>query len=480
MSARGTARFPGYLLEVLWNRLLAIAEEQAQVIMRTAFSTIVRESGDLSAAIFDRRARMVAQARTGTPGHINTMARGMRHFLADFPADSLRPGDVLIGNDPYRLSGQPNDISLVTPVFHRGRAVAFFASCCHMMDIGGMGLSADGREMYEEGLFIPFAKLFVEGRENRDVVRFITSNVRTPREVMGDLHAQSAAGDVGAARLQEMLEEFDLADIEGLSDEIVDRSEAAVREAVRAFPEGRFEFACQHDGFEAPLPIRVAVYRDGDSIIADYAGSAGQVGRGINVPLGYTIAYSTYAIKCVLAPDVPNNEGCFIPIVITAPEGSILNPVAPAPTAARHIIGHFLPSVILAALEQALPGRVLADSAAGLWVTPVSGRLPGGEPFTFTFFACGGMGARPDKDGLSATSFPSGIQVVSTEVIESVSPMVFRQRELRVDSGGAGAHRGGAWARSCSGVQRERCEVTTGCCGAWPCAVARSNTVRVR
>ena len=436
-------KFPPYLLEILWNRLLALAEEQAQVLMRTAFSTIVREAGDLSAAIFDRRGRMVAQARTGTPGHVNTMARGMRFFLEEFPIDTIEPGDVLLSNDPYKLAGQLNDMCLVTPVFHRDRCVGFFASCCHMVDVGGVGLTADARNVYEEGLHVPFCKFLVRGKENRDVARFICANVRTPREVMGDLYAQVAAGEVGARRLSQMLGDFDLADIETLSNEIVDRSEKAVRDAIAAFPAGRFSYACDNDGFEKPLHIRVEITKDGDRLLVDFDGTDPSVDRGINVPLAYTTAYSCYAVKCVVAPDVPNNEGSFLPIEVRAPRGSLLNPIHPAPTAARHIIGHFLPTVVFGALEQALPEKVPADSAGGLWVTQLSGSRGPEEPFSFAFFSCGGMGARREKDGLSVTSFPSGIQNVATEIIEAASPVVMRQRELRPDSGGPGRYRGG-------------------------------------
>jgi N-methylhydantoinase B len=432
-----------YVLEILWNRLLSIAEEQAQVLMRTAFSTIVREAGDLSAAIFDRRGRMVAQARTGTPGHINTMARGMRFFLEEFPLETIEPGDVLISNDPYKLAGQLNDMCVVTPVFHGGGVVALFASCCHMVDIGGVGLTADAREVFEEGLHVPFCKFHVRGIENRDVARFIRSNVRTPDEVIGDIYAQISAGQIGANRLRQLLDEFELADIEALSDEIIGRSERAMREAIDLFPAGRFEFACMNDGFNEPIRLAVAIERRGENIVVDFAGTAPALARGINVPLAYTTAYSSYAVKCIVAPDVPNNEGSLRPIEVTAPEGSILNPRHPAPTAARHILGHFLPSVIFGALEKAVPNGVPADSAAGLWVTQLSGRRRDGENFAFAFFACGGMGARPTKDGLSVTSFPSGIQNVSTEVIESVAPVVFHERELRPDSGGAGQFRGG-------------------------------------
>lgn len=399
--------FPPYVLEILWNRLIAIAEEQAQVLMRAAFSTIVREAGDLSAAIFDRRGRMIAQAHTGTPGHINTMALGMRHFLAEFPIEMIEPGDVLLSNDPYKFAGQLNDMNLVTPVFNNGKLVAFFASCCHMVDIGGVGLTADARSVYEEGLQVPICKFLLRGEPNRIVFDFIKANVRSPKEVVGDLYAQVSGGEVGAKRLVEMLAEFELADVEALSDEIITRSEAAVLDAAQAFPNGRFEFSCENDGFDAPIHIQVAIERKGEHLVVDFGGTDPALEKGINVPLAYTTAYATYAVKCILAPGVPNNAGSFVPIKVQAPEGSILNPVYPSPTAARHIIGHFLPSVVFGALEPAFPGQVPADSAAGLWVTQLSGRTRDNEAYTFAFFACGGMGARPELDGLSVTSFPS-------------------------------------------------------------------------
>jgi N-methylhydantoinase B len=438
-----TRRFAPYELEILWNRLLAIAEEQAQVLMRTAFSTIVREAGDLSAAIFDRQGRMIAQAQTGTPGHINTMALGMRHFLDAFPVDELSPGDALLSNDPYRLSGQLNDMSVVTPVFRDRRVVALFASCCHMVDVGGIGLTADGREVFEEGLHVPFCKLRIAGEPNSDVTAFIAANVRTPLEVLGDLHAQLSAGDVGAERLVELLHEFRLDDVNDLAQEIISRSEQAVRAAIRTFPPGRFRHVAMNDGFEQPLRIAVELRREDDEFMVDFASTDAAIDRGINVPLAYTTAYSTYAVKCVLAPEVPNNHGSFVPIHVDAPVGSLLNPVSPAPTAARHIIGHYLPSVIFPALAQALPGQVPADSAAGLWVTQITGRTEADDPFAFAFFSVGGMGARPDKDGLSTTSFPSGVRSVATEVMETVAPLVFHRRELRPDSGGPGRYRGG-------------------------------------
>ena len=432
------------LLEVLWNRLIAAVNEQAAAMMRASFTSVVREAGDLSAGVFDRRGRMIAQAVTGTPGHINSMATCMRHFLRAFPVDGLRPGDVLITNDPWKTASQLNDITVVTPVFRAGRLIAFFASTCHALDIGGRGLSADAHEVFEEGLFIPLLKLYDQGNPNAALLALVQANVRTPEEVLGDLHAQVVGNEVGGQELLACLQEFGLEDIEALADTIVDRSEAAMRERIAALPDGDYRSELVIDGFDAPITLRVRVHVQGEALLVDYAGSSPQVGRGINVAFNYTHAYTTYAIKCAISPDVPNNEGSFRPVAVEAPAGCILNAAFPAPVAGRHLVGHFLPSAIFGALAQAAPDRVTAPGFDGLWDTQVFGHDPRtGEPFANVWFSAGGTGALPTRDGLSATAFPSGIAGVPAEVIETVSPVVLRRRALREDSGGPGRFRGG-------------------------------------
>ena len=436
-------RLDPILLEVLWNRLVSVVEEQARALMRTSFTSVVREAGDLSAGLFDRRGRMVAQAVTGTPGHVNAMATSMHHFLREIPADTLRPGDVMITNHPWQTSGHLNDFTVMTPIFREGELVAFFGNTCHALDVGGRGLGADGRQVYEEGLFVPITRLFAGGEPNEELLRLVRANVRAPFEVVGDLYAQAGSNEVGGARLLEMMEEFDLADIESLSDEVCSRSEAAMREAIAAIPDGVYEHRTSTDGFDEPIELAVAVRVEGDEMVVDYEGSSPESERGINVVLNYTAAYTTFGVKCAISPDVPNNDGSFQPIKVTAPEGSILNALHPAPVGARHIIGHFLPGLIHGALAQVVPDKVLAEGAANIWNTQITGQRTNGEPFTYVFFSGGGMGARPESDGLSATAFPSGIRGVPAEVIESISPVVMHRRELRPDSEGAGRHRGG-------------------------------------
>jgi N-methylhydantoinase B len=316
-------RLDPILLEVLWNRLVSVVEEQARALMRTSFTSVVREAGDLSAGLFDRQGRMVAQAVTGTPGHVNAMATSMHHFLREVPAETLQPDDVLITNHPWQTSGHLNDFTVIPPIFRGGEIVAYFGNCCHALDVGGRGLGADARQVYEEGLFVPVTRLFVRGEPNDELFRLIRANVRAPFEVVGDLYAQVGSNDVGGARLIEMLEEFDLRDIEGLSDEICTRSEKAMREAIGALPDGVYENETYTDGFDDPIKLSVAIRVEGEEIHLDYEGTSPQSERGINVVLNYTVAYTTFGVKCAISPEVPNNDGSFRPVRVTAPEGCI-------------------------------------------------------------------------------------------------------------------------------------------------------------
>jgi N-methylhydantoinase B len=427
-------------LEVIWNRFLSVANEQQDALIRTAFSTIVRESQDLACGLFDPKGRMIAQSLSGTPGHINAMATSMRHFLAAFPADRLSPGDVLITNDPWQTAGQINDITITTPVFKQDRMVALFANTCHSADIGGRILSAEAREVFEEGLRIPIMKLFDRGEPNRILMQIVRSNVRQPDEVIGDFYAQTACNDAGGRALLEMMEEFELDSIDTVADEIIRRSEAAVRADIAKLPSGEWSNETWSDGFEEPIVIRCKVRVAGDEIFIDFTGSSPQSTRGINVVLNYTHAYASFAIKAAICPDVPHNEGSFRPVHVSAPPGSILNALEPAPVASRQVIGHFIPSAIFAALSGAMPGRLMAPGADPIWLSVWRGQNP---PFTLTLFQVGGTGARPSKDGLNAVGFPSGVAGVPAEVIESLSPVVLRRRQLRPDSGGAGKWRGG-------------------------------------
>ncbi|MEU0793548.1 hydantoinase B/oxoprolinase family protein [Amycolatopsis sp. NPDC005961] len=423
------------LVGLFGNRLHSILAEQQNALVNTAFSAVVRESLDLACAVFDSRGEMIGQSVGGTPGHINAMATGMHHFVAAYPPETLEPGDVLLTNDPWQTAGQINDITVVTPVFRDGRLVAWFASCCHAPDIGGRLVSAEAHEVFEEGLRLPIMKFLNAGVVNADLERLIRANVRTPEETIGDLYAQVTGNEVGAAGLLKLLDEFGLDSLDDVAAEIMNRSEKALRDALRALPDGVYTNEIVTDGFDdEEIVLRVTATVDGDGIHLDFAGSSPQSRRGINVVLNYTRAYASFAVKAAISPEVPHNAGSFRPVRVTAPEGSVLNCLPPAPVASRHLIGHFLPSLLIGAL----PAAAIAPSADALWMTIWRG--PG---FMLNVFQTGGMGARADKDGLNTTGFPSGLRSTPTEVIETMAPLVQHARELRVDSGGAGRRRGG-------------------------------------
>jgi N-methylhydantoinase B len=433
-------------LQVMWNRLISVVEEQAQVLLRTAFSPIVREAGDLSAGIFDRRGRMLAQAVTGTPGHVNSMAEAVHHFIARFPLDTMRDGDIYITNDPWMGTGHLNDFVLTTPCFFEGQLVGLFSCTSHLMDIGGLGNGPDGTDVFMEGLYIPHLKLAEEGRLNETLMAMIRANTRLPVDTEGDTYSLAACNDVGCRRLVEMMEEFGLADLDHLAAYICSRSEAAVREEIARLPQGTWRYEMTIDGYEAPVTLSATTTISEGGIHVDFTGTSPMSGRGINVPLAYTTAYTVFGLGCVVAAGIPNNAGSLAPLTVSAPLGSILNAPKPAPVSVRHIVGQMLPDMVFGCLKQAIPDRVPAEGAACLWNLNMRGRATdanGNYGFSMTVTSNGGTGARPGKDGLSATAYPSGVKGTPVEITESLMPLMFWKKELRPDSGGAGRQRGG-------------------------------------
>lgn len=434
--------FDPIMLEVLWNRLVSIVNEQAAALIRASFTTIVRETEDLSAGIFDKEGNMVVQAVTGTPGHINTMATGVKHFLKRFPPSKLEPGDVLITNDPWLVSGHKHDITIVTPIYYGEEIEAYAASTCHVEDIGGRVLSADAPDVFEEGLEIPVMKLFKAGNPNEDLFEIIESNVRVPLPVLGDIHAQVAANEVSRKKIVEFLKEYKFKSLLALSHKIMSLSEDATRKAFSAIPEGEYSNEVYLDGFDEPIIIAVTLKVRGSSVLADYTGTSPQSNRGINVVFNYTHAYTTYPIKTALCPELPNNDGSFRPIKVYAPEGCVLNAKFPAPVAGRHLTGHFAAFAVYGALAKIAPDRVNAESSI-LGLTQFDGVTDDADIFVKNYFCTGGMGARPNKDGLSAVGFPTNIANAPIEVTENTSPLFFTRKELISDSGGPGKYRGG-------------------------------------
>jgi N-methylhydantoinase B len=439
--------------QIMWNRLIAVVEEQAQTMIRTAFSTTVREAGDLSAGIFDLQGRMMAQAVTGTPGHVNSMAESVGHFLKKFPAGTMKPGDHYITNDPWLGTGHLHDLTVVTPAFHNGRIVGLFANTAHVIDVGGLGMGPEGRSVFEEGLYIPIIKCFDQGQPNETFFDFIRAGSRLPVELEGDIYSLCACNDAGAHRLMEMMDEFGMDSLDPLAQFIFDNSLRATVAEIAKLPKGNYANEIYSDGYEEPVRLAARMTILDGSIEVDFAGTSGLSNRGINVPPAYCRAYSCFGIKCVVAPEVPNNWASLSPFHMKIPEGCILNAPRPYPVSVRHVIGHLLPDLMMGCLHQAVPDRVTAEGASSLWNPPlrggssVSGQARGNRPvvpdFEIITFNSGGTGARPKQDGLNATAYPSGVRTMPVEATENVSPLVFWRKELKPDSGGAGRTRGG-------------------------------------
>jgi N-methylhydantoinase B len=434
----------------MWNRLISVVEEQAQALVRTAFSTSVREAGDLSAGVYDTHGKMLAQAVTGTPGHVNAMADAVAHFIRRIGRENIFDGDVYITNDPWEGTGHLHDITMVTPSFYNGELVGFFACTAHVVDIGGRGFGADAHSVYEEGLYIPIMKFANRGVVDETLTRIIRGNVREPDQLIGDVYALATCNEIGHRRLIDMMEEFNLDHLDTVAEFILDNSRRATIERIAALPQTSAQGEMTMDGFDHPITLKVKVSVEGDRIVSDFTGSSGVDKKGINCPLVYAKAYACYALKVAIAPEIPNNAASLAPFEIIAPENSIVNAIHPAPVALRHIVGHFVPDAVFDAFDKIVPGLVPAEGAGCLCNFQVSLRphsdahAPAGarrsEVLTFN---SGGGGARPEHDGLNATAFPSGVMTMPIEATEHAGPVIIWRKELRPDSGGAGKTRGG-------------------------------------
>jgi N-methylhydantoinase B len=438
-------------LQVMWNRLLAIVEQQAQTLVRTSFSVSTREAGDVSAGIFNPRGEMLAQAETGTPGHINSMAMAVPHFLARFPIDTMRPGDCFLTNDPWKGTGHLHDFTFVSPAFRGGKVVALFACTSHVVDIGGVGFSPDGRQVYHEGLRIPIMKFADAGVVNETLVQIVRENVRESIQVEGDLYALSSCNETAARSLDRLMGEYGADTLEEVSDFILSSTRKAMADIIAKLPKGEAAHVMRTDGYDKPVDLACSVeIREGD-ILVDFDGTSRVSGYGINCPICYTTAYASFAVKCVIAPKIPNNHASLEAIKVVAPEGTIVNAPPPCAVAVRSVVGHLIPDAVFGCLHKLLPGDVPAEGAGSLWglkagaghgLTNVAFKA-GSTSFMMMSLHSGGAGARPTLDGLSATPFPSGVKNVPIEVTEAITPLVVWKKELRADSGGPGRFRGG-------------------------------------
>ena len=436
--------------QVMWNRLISIVEEQAQALVRTAFSTSVREAGDLSAGVYNRNGEMIAQAVTGTPGHVNAMADSVAHFIRRIQVVNMFEGDIYITNDPWEGTGHLHDITVVTPSFFAGHLVGFFACTAHIVDIGGRGFGADANSVYEEGLYIPIMKFVDKGEVNQTLIAIVRGNVREPDQVVGDIFALGTCNEIGHRRLVEMMNEFELSELEEVSEFIFENSKSATLDKINALPQKTENGFMQIDGYQNYIDLKVKLSVVKDEILCDFDGTSGVDKKGINVPLVYTKAYACYALKCAIAPEIPNNAASLAPFKITAPEGCILNAKHPAPVALRHVIGHLIPDTVYAALDKILPDTVPSEGAGSLCNFQVSLRPSSNDTTSIArkraevlMFNSGGSGARPQLDGMNATAFPSGVMTMPIEATEHTGPVIIWRKELRPDSGGAGKFRGG-------------------------------------
>ena len=453
--------------QVMWDRLTTIVEEQARTLIRTGFSVSTREAGDVSAGVFDLQGRMLAQAVTGTPGHINSMALSVGHFIEKFPIKKMKEGDVFLTNDPWKGTGHLHDIVVVTPTFKNGRVVALFACTTHVVDIGGIGMAPDGKQIYHEGLYIPLMYLFKAGQLNETLIDFVHYNCRESKQVEGDIYALANCNDVGSDRLRAMMVQYKIEDLNELAETIIESTRNAMRAAISKLPITTTTNTMKIDGYDEEIVLKAKLSVVNDTIVIDYEGSSPISDFGINVPKCYTDAYTSFGVKCVVAPEVPNNAGSLAHIIVKAPEGCILNAPHPCAVVARSSIGHMLPDVVFGCLHKLLPGRVPAEGTSCLWNLRlgaghgITTRDPNTKlentTFTAMSFHSGGAGARPNKDGLSATPFPSGVRNVPVEVLEAITPIVIWCKELRQNSGGAGQFRGGLGQRMVVG-NREKAE----------------------
>ena len=437
--------FDPITLEILWNRLISIADQSATTLVRTSFSTIVRECNDYACVLMDRNGDTLAENSGAIPSFVGTMSRTVKHFLRRFPQDTWRPGDVVITNDPWMGTGHRPDFSMATPVFREGQLVAFTGIIAHASDVGGSIFSADNRSVFEEGLGVPPMKLFSEGVPNEGLFEMVRYNVRLPEQVTGDFMAMVAGCEVAGRQLVAFMDEYGVEMLEALSQNIQARAESVMRRAIDMLPDGTYSHTVSLDGFDEPIRIACAVTIDGDELAVDFEGTSEQVDQGgVNVVEAYTWAFTTYPLKCVLDPLTYRNEGSYRPFKITAPVGSILNATYPRAVSSRHLTGHCITAAVFGALAPILPETVIADSGSTpQYISFFSGLTQAAQPFSLMLFLSGGMGASSDEDGPHCSPFPSNPVPGSVEVTESIAPLVVWKKELLPDSGGAGRYRGG-------------------------------------
>lgn len=438
-------------LKLGWARLIALVDDCAAVLMRGAFSSLVREMHDFSVCLLDERGRLLVTSSLGGPSFAAMLPIAVKHFVELFPIETLRPGDALITNDPWIATGHLHDFTVAEPIFHDGTIVAWAACAAHIEDIGGLGATIRAREVYEEGLFIPPCKVMEAGTPNDLLFNIIRAAVRTPESVLGDLRSQIATTRVMSRKISEILTGLKWKDLRGLADDLLDRTERTTRDAIAQIPDGRFEKALLIDSYKTgvpPLRLAVAITIQGDELSMDFSGTSGQVDWGINAPFNLIRGYGFFPLKCVLDPSMPLNDGFTRPIRVSAPEGCILNARRPAPVWGRMLVGYFLSELIFEALAAVIPERVVAASGGvPQWLNFFDTRKPDGTRVLTPIVPQGGMGARSFKDGVSTLSWPANLAMIPIEIFEHETGLLCEAMEFVSDSAGAGKYRGGLGQR---------------------------------
>jgi N-methylhydantoinase B len=431
----------------VWDRLISIADEAYATLIKSSFSPIVREALDATCQLFDAKGRSIAQAWAGPPSFIGTLPTTLKEILKVIPENEIKPGDILATNDPYIGTGQLNDISILDPIFSKsGKLIGYAGAVSHLPDIGGHLWAADASDVFEEGIRIPPVKLAKRGQFDKLLLNFIEANVRLPKQTVADILSDVASTKTMERLLLGVMEEYSLKDLELISEKIIETSAQTIRRDISKIPEGNYESQVSVEGFENDHSIVCKVKIRKDSIEIDYDGTSKASSFGINSPFVYTRAYTVYAAKCVVSPEVPNNQGAMDAIKVSAPKGSILNPNPPSACGARHIMGWHAPIAVWRAFAKVVPEKTIADPGLPSSCT-VKGVDTKGRPFVaITVIGGGGMGARPDSDGLDTTGIPTVTSHISVEVLESTNPLLVEELRLVPDSGGAGKYRGGLGA----------------------------------
>jgi N-methylhydantoinase B len=446
-------------LSILWSRLLAIVDEAGTTLQRTAFSTVTRESNDFAVVLMDKYGRSIAQSGISVPSFLGVLPMLTQALLKDyFSPKTWKEDDCVMTNDPWLCAGHKPDIGLVSPIFRNKKLIGFIGTIAHSPDMGGALWGTGGRDLYEEGLMVPPTKLMNAGKENETLFNIIEANVRAAKQTIGDIRAQLAANEQGIRSLMRLMDEMTMNDLQTAAEQIINASERAMREAISKAPDGvyAYDYDADGDGLDNPVHIKCTITIAGSDIAVDYAGTSGAHPLAINAVMNYCYAYTAYPIKCVFSPDVPNNEGSFRPISVTAPKGSLLNAQKPVPLGGRNITGNILHAAVFGALAQAVPEQVQADCGSACWCVVLNGnRADGAESsdpdnaaekqteFVEYFFLNGGYAARPTMHGIPTLSFPTNVANVPIEVLENSAPVLVTEKSLIRNSGGDGAFRGG-------------------------------------